>query len=110
MNHVYAHLPQDENIGFEERSYSVTEGLLEYQGQRVLYLHVEASAVTFCDGRYATYLGSISVKGYVCRWKYEMNERGEALSEIEPIMDEEEQRAIRDLLRASQYMSTVNFL
>jgi len=53
---------------------------------------------------------SVNVRGYVTRWKYESNEKGEALSEIEPITDEEEQRAIRDLLRASQYMSTVNFL
>ena len=109
MKNIYAHLPQDENIGFEERSYSVTEGLLEYQGQRILYLHVEASAVTFCDGRYATYLESISVKGYVSRWKYETNERGEILSEIEPVGDEEEKRAITNLLRASRNIPAVNF-
>ena len=109
MKNIYAHLPQDENIGFEERSYSVTEGLLEYQGRRVLYLYVEASAVTFCDGRYATYLGSISVKGYVSRWKYEANEGGEALSEIEPVGDEEERRAISKLLRASHNIPAVNF-
>ena len=52
----------------------------------------------------------INVKGYVTRWKYESNERGEALSEIEPITDEEEQRAIRDLVRASHNVSAVHFL
>ena len=108
--YVYAHLPQNEDIGFEGRSYSVTEGLLEYRGRRVLYLYVEASDVTFCDCSYASRLVSVNVKGYVTRWKYESNERGEALSEIEPISDEEEQRAIRDLLRASHNVSAVNFL
>ncbi len=110
MKYVYAHLPQNEDIGFEGRSYSVTEGLLEYRGRSVLYLCAEASDVTFCDCSYASRLVSVNVRGYVTRWKYESNEKGEALSEIEPITDEEEQRAIRDLLRASQYMSTVNFL
>jgi hypothetical protein len=108
--YVYAHLPQNEDIGFEGRSYSVTEGLLEYRGRRVLYLCAEASDVTFCDCSYASRLVSVNVKGYVTRWKYESNERGEALSEIEPISDEEEQRAIRDLVRASHNVSAVNFL
>jgi len=110
MKYVYAHLPQNEDIGFEGRSYSVAEGLLEFRGRRVLYLCVEASDVTFCDCSYASRLGGINVKGYVTRWKYESNEKGEALSEIEPITDQEEKLAISNLLRASYYMSTVNFL
>lgn len=109
MKNVYAHLPQNEDIGFEERSYSVTEGLLEYQGRSVLYLHVDASDVTFCDRSYASHLVSINVKGYVTRWKYETNEKGEALSEIEPVTDDEGKRAISDLLRTSLNIATVNF-
>jgi len=91
MKYVYAHLPQNEDIGFEERSYSVTEGLLEYQGRSVLYLHVDASDVN------------------VTRWKYETNEKGEALSEIEPVTDDEGKRTISDLLRTSLNIATVNF-
>ncbi len=109
MEYVYAHLPQNEDIGFEERSYSVTEGLLEYRGRSVLYLHVDASDVTFCDRSYASYLVSVNVKGYVTRWRYETNEKGEALSEIEPVTDDEGKRAISDLLRTSLNISTVNF-
>ena len=110
MNYVYAHLPQNEDIGFEGRSYSVAEGLLEFRGRRVLYLCVEASDVTFCDQSYASRLVSVNVKGYVTRWKYASNERGQPLSEIEPISDGEEQRAIRDLVRASHNVFAVNFL
>jgi len=109
MNYIYTHLPQDDNIGFDERSYRVTEGTLDYQGQTVLYLHVESTAITFCDGRYASHLESVSVKGYIVRWKYATNEAGESLSEIEPIDDEENGQAIVNLLRASHGISTVNF-
>ncbi len=109
MKYVYGHLPQNEDIGFVERSYSATEGLLEYQGRNVLYLQVDASDVTFCDRSYAAHLASINVKGYATRWKYGTNERGEALSEIEPINEEEEKRAITELLRSSHNISAVNF-
>jgi len=110
MSYLYAHLPQNEDIGFQGRSYSVTEGLLEYRGRMVLYLCVEASDITFCDRSYASHLGGINVKGYVVRWRYGTNEGGEPLSEIEPITDDEEKRAIRDLLRDSHNISVVNFL
>lgn len=110
MNYVYAHLPQGEDIGFEGRSYSVTEGLLEYKGRKVLYLNAEASAISFCDRSYAMHLGSTNVKGYVVRWRYGTNERHEALSEIEPVMDEGERREISKLLRDSYNLSAVRFI
>ena len=109
MSYVYTHLPENEDIGFRERSYSVVERLLEYAGRKVLYLFVEASEVTFCDRSYASHLASLNVKGYVTRWKYDKDEQGEALSEIEPIENEEDKREITDVLRASHNISTVNF-
>ena len=110
MEYVYAHLPQGEDIGFEERSYRVTEKLLDHQGRKVLYLLVEAADVTFCDRSYAMYLASVNVKGYVVRWKYETNEKSDALSEIEAIENEEEQREIGDILRTVNNVSTVSFM
>ena len=56
-----------------------------------------SSAISFCDRSYATHLGSIIVKGYVLKWKYDANEKGEPLSEIEPVTDEVEQREISKL-------------
>jgi hypothetical protein len=109
MKYVYTHVTEGEDIGFEGRSYSITEGLLEYRGRKVLYLNSEASGVSFCDRSYAMHLGSINVKGYVVRWKYGTNEKGEALSEIESVMDEEEQREISKLVRTSYNISNVRF-
>jgi hypothetical protein len=109
MTYIYAHQPQGEDIGFEGRSYSLAENLLEYKGRKVLYLNTEASAISFCDRSYATHLGSIIVKGYVLKWKTGANEKGEPLSEIEPVTDELEQREISKLLRDGYNIATVRF-
>jgi hypothetical protein len=109
MNYVYTHLPQNEDIGFLERSYNVIEGILEYEGRDVLYLLVDASDVTFCDRSHASHLASVNVKGYVVRLKYEMSGAGEAMSEIEPIEDAGDKQAITNILRSRHNISTVNF-
>ena len=109
MNYVYTHLPQNEDIGFRERSYSVIEGILAYGGRDVLYLLVDASDITFCDRSYASHLASVNVKGYVIRSKYETNVAGEAMSEVEPVMDEGDKRAITNILRSRHNITAVNF-
>lgn len=109
MGHDYSHLPQDEDIGFEGRSYSATEGVLDYGGRKVLYVHVDASDVTFCDRSHASHLSSVNVKGYVARWKYGTNREGAALSEIEPVTDDRDRRAITDVLRSALNVSSVHF-
>ena len=109
MKHIYVHVTEGEDIGFEERSYRIAEELLDYQGRKVLYLNSEASGVSFCDRSYAMHLGSINVKGYVVKWKYGTNEKGETLSEIEPVADEGEQREISKLLRVRYNVPEVRF-
>ena len=109
MSYVYAHLPQHEDIGPDGRSYSITEELLEYQGRRILYLYVTASGISFCDRSYAPHMANINVKGYVVRLKYGENEKGETLSELEPIRDADERRAISRLLFDIHNVPTINF-
>src|SRR5512136_99252 len=91
VKYVYVHVTEGEDIGFEGRSYSLAEELLDYKGRKVLYLNSQASGVSFCDRSYAMHLGSINVKGYVVKWKYRTNEKGETLSEIMPVTGEGEQ-------------------
>jgi hypothetical protein len=50
------------------------------------------------------------VAGYVLRWQYGTNGKGEALSEIEPITNVEERQAIGKLLWSGCDSSRVNFL
>ena len=109
MKYIYTHVVQDEDIGFEGRSYRIAEELLDYKGRKVLYLNSEASGVSFCDRSYAMHLGSINVKGYVVRWKYSTNQKGEVLSEIEHIKDEGEQQEISKLLKVRYNISAVRF-
>ena len=109
MNYVYVHVTEGDDIGFEGRSYRIAEELLDYQGRKVLYLNSEASGVSFCDRSYAMHLGSINVKGYVVKWKYGTNEKGEALSQIEPVTDEGEQREISKFLKVRYNVSAVRF-
>ena len=109
MIYVYTHLNQNEDTGPEGSRYSTYEETLEYQGRKVLYHYVESFGVTFCTGSYVPHIGSVTVKGYVLRWKYGTNERGEALSEIEPITDGEEQQAISRLLWPGGSIPQVRF-
>jgi len=109
MTQIYTHIDRDEHVGAEGRRYSATENTLEFRGRQVLYQYVDAFGVTFCTGSYVPYIGSLNVKGYVVRWKYGTNENVEALSEIEPMTDKEEQQEISALLWPSR-SSRVNFL
>jgi len=95
--YTYAHPPRDPVLD-EKRFTTSTEHTLEYRGRKVLYSYAEASAISFCSASGASYAGNMNVKGYVVRWKYGTNEEGEALSEIEPIIDKKEQEEISQLL------------
>ena len=95
----YIHLPEDEDIGPLERYYRAREGRLEYNGREVLYLRAETTGVTFCDGSYASRIETANVIGYITRWQYKTNEKGEAVSEIEPIEDKETMQEIGKILQ-----------
>lgn len=110
MRYVYGHLPQLQDVGDEGRQYSVTEGMLEYAGRQVLYHYAEALGVTFCTGSYVPCIGSITVQGYVLNWKYGTNEKGEAISDIDPIADAEDRAAISRLLWPGHGFPRVTFL
>jgi hypothetical protein len=110
MTYVYRHGPPQEDVGSEGKQYSITEGILEYQGRKVLYQYVEALGVSFCTVTGAAYVGNINVKGYVVRWKYGSNEKGEALSEIQPVSDVREQQEIGKLLWPTCGTPRVNFV
>ena len=94
---TYAHPLSDPTLD-EKRFTTSTEHILEYKGRRVLYSYNEASAISFCSASGANYAGNMIVRGYVVRWKYGVNDRGEALSEIEPVRDRKEQEEISLIL------------
>jgi hypothetical protein len=96
-SYVYAH-PLGDPVLDEKRFTTSTEHTLDYKGRRILYCYAEASAISFCSAAGANYAGNMNVKGYVVRWKYGADEKGEALSEIEPIIDKKDQEEISHIL------------
>lgn len=94
---IYAHLVSDPVLE-DKRFTTLTEHSLEYEGRKVLYIYAEASAISFCSASGANYAGNMTVKGYIVRWKYGVNEKGEDLSEIEPVTDKGEQEEISRML------------
>ena len=95
--YVYAHPVSDPTLD-DKRFTTSTEHILDYKGRKVLYCYNEASAISFCSAAGANYAGNMVVKGYVVRWKYGANESGEALSEIEPVVERNEQEEISRIL------------
>lgn len=95
--HVYAHTPSDPVLD-DKRFTTCSEHILEYKGRQVLYCYTEASAISFCSASGASYAGNINVKGYIVRWKYGTDEKGTALSEVEPITNRNEQEEISQIL------------
>ena len=51
--------------------------------------------------------GFALVPGYVLRWKASTNEKGEPVSEIEPVTDDEEKQALRKLIEESEQVQQV---
>ena len=109
MTYEYVHLPQGEDIGPEGRAYRATETVLEHNEKHILFLNSEASEISFCDGRYASSLSSINVKGYVVNWKYKEGEHGKPISHIEPVRDETAQEEITRILQAQYGGSQIVF-
>lgn len=72
------------------------ERQLIYQGQKVLYFLGIASVESSCCG--PTGWAFIKVPGYIRSWKNKITEKGELLSEIEPITAPETKREIAKIL------------
>jgi hypothetical protein len=95
--HVHVHQSSDPVLD-DKRFTTSTEHTLKYKDRDVLYCYAEASAISFCSAAGANYAGNMIVKGYVVRWKYGTNEKGEALSETEQVTDENEREEISRIL------------
>ncbi len=110
MARDYIHLPrQEEEIGWEDRFYRASESTFEYNGKEVLLVEVEAGGCSFCDGSYAQNLTGANIEGYILKWKYRENEDQLPVSEIEPVRDSTEQKAIAEILKSQYIMSQINF-
>jgi len=94
----YIHPELNQEVEFFGGSYSfVEEGKLNYQGKEVFYLLGIAGVESSCCGTGGC--AFIKVPGYVLSWKKGGNKSGHSISEVERIVSEESQTAIRKILQ-----------
>jgi len=110
MSRDYVHLAeQGEEVGWDIRFYQATESTIDCNRRTVLLVEVEAGGCSFCDGSYAQHLSGINIEGYVIRWQYRRNEAGLPVSEIEPIRESAEQKAVIRALKGRYTSAQINF-
>lgn len=107
MKHV--HQPLDKEIRSIGGYYKVLEeGLLDFEGRKVLYVLKGAHVETSCCGPGG--LGYLSVPGYVRSWKSGKNEEGMAVSEVERVRDKNARKKIHDILAGRYpYITVIDF-
>jgi hypothetical protein len=94
----YIHPELNQEIEFFGGNYSfLEEGKLSYERKEVLYLLGTAAVESSCCGRGGC--AFIKVPGYVLSWKKGWSESGRPISEVERIVSEENQAAIRRVLQ-----------
>ncbi len=111
----YVHLPQDKDIGPDNRNYRGKEEIIEYKGKNLLYLKVECGGDLPCcccgRGAYISHLESVMIPGYVVNWQVRYSdEDGSPVSEVEPVAGVHEQAEIRDIIKQREGLFDVHFL
>ncbi|MGW8321267.1 MAG: hypothetical protein ACWGSD_06915 [Thermodesulfobacteriota bacterium] len=107
LNH-YTHRPLGEEVRSISGYYAIDEEKrIPFQGREILLAKGCWAVDSSCCGTGGC--GFALVPGYVLKWKASTNERGEPVSEIEPVRDDEEKQALRKLIHESEQVQQVNF-
>jgi len=105
---TYTHVPLGEEIQ-ALAGYYVTdaENRVPFEGREVLVVTGHMMIDNSCCG--VGGCGFALVPGYVLRWRGSQNDKGEPITEVEPVRDEREKEALRELILASERVQQVNF-
>ena len=108
MKQEYAHTELNQEITAIGGHYAlVKEVRLPFRGREVLYLVGYGVFDTTCCGvggsAYAL------VPGFILDWKYETNEDGLAVSQVEPIRAQVVQKEVRRLIKEKEIVQQVRF-
>ena len=107
MNH-YTHRPLGEEVRSISGYYAIDEEKrIPFQGREALIAKGCFAVDSSCCGTGGC--GFALVPGYVLQWKASTNEKGEPVTEIEPVRDDEEKQALRRLILESEQVQQVNF-
>jgi hypothetical protein len=104
----YSHREIGEEVHFMAGYYEIIEeGRLTYEGNEILYALGIATLDNACCGRSGCRF--LFIPGYVHSWKTKTNALGMPVSEVEPIVGQHKQAAIRAFLDARYPYSQINF-
>jgi hypothetical protein len=104
----YTHAPLGREVEALAGYYVIgAENRLSFEGREVLVATGHMIIDNACCG--AGGCGFALVPGYVLRWKAAQNEKGEPVTEVEPIREEREKEALRTLILQSERVQQVNF-
>ncbi len=104
----YTHRPLGQEVTSISGYYAIVEEKrIPFQGREALIAKGYFAVDSSCCGTGGC--GFALVPGYVLQWKASTNEKGEPVSEIEPVRDDEEKQALRRLILESEQVQQVNF-
>jgi hypothetical protein len=104
----YTHRPLGQEVRSISGSYAIEEEKsVSFRGREVLLAKGWWAVDNSCCGTGGC--GFALVPGYVLAWKSFRNERGEAVTEIEPVKDEQEKQALREFIQKVEKVQQVNF-
>jgi hypothetical protein len=104
----YTHRPLGQEVRSISGYYAIDdEKRISFQGREVLLAKGYWAVDNSCCGTGGC--GFALVPGYVLEWKASTNAKGEPVSEIEPVADDEAKKALRKLIQESEKVQQVDF-
>ncbi len=104
----YTHSPLGQEIKAAAGHYTIEkEKKLSFQGREVLYAIGYMAVDSSCCGTGGC--GFALVAGYIQDWKTFTNEKGEPVSEVEPIQEAHTKKALEEIIGEFDTVQQVNF-
>ncbi len=104
----YTHSPLGQEIRAAAGHYAIEqEKRLSFQGREVLFAIGHMAVTSSCCGTGGC--GFALVAGYILNWKTLKNEKGDPVSEVEPIKEDQTKKALEKLILESDPVQQINF-
>jgi hypothetical protein len=104
----FVHFEIDEEVRAIGGQYTLTKEVrLPFEGREVLYITGYAVFDTSCCGSGGC--GYAIVPGFIREWKISMDKNNRPVSRVEPIVDPQMQKALRNLIQNREMVQEVRF-
>ena len=107
--YIHQELNKEIDLGIGRYYTPLKEARLKYNGKEVLYVLSKAEAGCSCCGCGTGSWLYATVPGYIINWQNKTSEAGLPISDLEPISDKEAQSKIREIIRTSEVVTSIDF-